>query len=151
MAKSKKKAEKQEQVEELKTPEPKPAKVYPTLKAAAPEAVVTKPWGCYAVLDQGPGWKTKKIQVNPEHRFSLQSHKQREEIWVIVSGIGELETGLNGKKRHMIPGEIAIIFTGLEHRMKCLSETPLVFIETQRGDYLGEDDIRRLHDDYGRK
>lgn len=132
-------------IEPLK-PEPKQ---YPILNPAKSEGPVTKPWGSYVVLDEGPGWKTKKIQVNPGLRFSLQSHQKREELWLIVEGEGDITLG-NNKLRHVVPGDMAVIFLGAEHRMKCTSEIPLVMIEVQRGDYLGEDDIKRLHDDFGR-
>ena len=107
-----------------------------------------RPWGSYTVIDEGPGFKVKRIEVKAGSRLSYQRHAQRDEHWFIVSGRALVT--LDGLDIAVNAGEAIDIPIGGAHRiMNCGSE-PLVFIEVQRGDYLGEDDIVRLQDDYGR-
>ena len=107
-----------------------------------------RPWGSYTVLDEGPGFKVKRIEVKPGSRLSYQRHAQRAEHWYVVSGralvtLDGLDIGVNA-------GEAIDIPVGGAHRIMNFGNETLVFIEVQRGDYLGEDDIVRLQDDYGR-
>ena len=107
-----------------------------------------RPWGSYTVIDEGPGFKVKRIEVKPGSRLSYQRHAQRAEHWFVVSGRALVT--LDGLDIGVSAGEAIDIPVGGAHRvMNCGSE-PLVFIEVQRGDYLGEDDIVRLQDDFGR-
>lgn|SRR3989338_5543216 len=107
-----------------------------------------RPWGHYVILHREPGIQVKRIEVDPGKRFSLQTHKQRSESWVVIAGEGLATIGKKeipvGKSSYLdIPvGEI--------HRLENTGKSPLVFIEVQFGDYLGEDDIVRLADDFGR-
>jgi mannose-6-phosphate isomerase len=107
-----------------------------------------RPWGAYEVLAEGASFKVKRIEVKPGHRLSLQMHQSRSEHWVIVAGeaivtVGEREIRLR-------PNEGALIPTRTKHRVANPGTTPLIFIEVQCGDYLGEDDITRFEDDYER-
>jgi mannose-6-phosphate isomerase len=107
-----------------------------------------RPWGGYRILDEGPGYKVKRIEVLPGQRLSYQKHASRSEHWVIVGG--EAEVTLDGRLHRLGPGGDIDIPTGAAHRIANPGSEPLVFIEVQRGGYLGEDDIVRLDDDYGR-
>ncbi|MBK8303255.1 MAG: phosphomannose isomerase type II C-terminal cupin domain [Chloracidobacterium sp.] len=109
----------------------------------------TRPWGSFTVLDQGDNYKVKRIEVLPEKRLSYQKHSRRAEHWYVVSGTAKVT--LNGVEKLVNTGEAIDIPTETAHRV----ENPhaaelLVFIETQTGDYFGEDDIVRLEDDFGR-
>ena len=107
-----------------------------------------RPWGFYRVLEDSPRHKVKRIQVHPGKRLSLQRHKRRSEHWTVVEGKGLVTRG--GEYRSVVPGSSVDIDKGMIHRIENQGPEPLVFIEVQRGDYLGEDDIERLEDDFGR-
>lgn len=114
--------------------------------AAIPENI--RPWGRYDVIDVGEGFKIKRITVKPGQRLSYQSHRHRSEYWIIVAGSARLtidDIPLDRKR-----GETVTITVGARHRVENIGSEPLVFIEVQIGDYLGEDDIERFADDYGR-
>ena len=114
--------------------------------AATPENV--RPWGRYDVIDAGEGFKVKRITVKPGQRLSYQSHRHRSEYWTIVSGSARItvDDSLLDRKR----GGTVTITVGAKHRVENPGSEPLVFIEVQIGEYLGEDDIERFDDDYGR-
>lgn len=108
-----------------------------------------RPWGRYDILDEGKYHKVKRITVNPGQRLSYQSHKQREEVWTIVEGIAIVTQ--NGDIKAYLPGDVVKIPKGMKHRVANTTiDNPLVFIEVQLGEYLGEDDITRYEDDYQR-
>lgn len=108
-----------------------------------------RPWGSYTVLDEGADFKVKRIEVLPEKRLSYQSHKRRAEHWFVVRGTAKVT--LNDRDFIVKKGEAVDIKIGDKHRIQNPeSETLLVFIETQTGDYFGEDDIERYEDDFGR-
>ena len=107
-----------------------------------------RPWGSFTVLDEGEGYKVKRIEVLPGKRLSYQRHAQREEHWTVVRGRALFT--LDGEERLVSLGESVDIPVGAAHRVENPGEETLVFIEVQRGPYLGEDDIVRLNDDYGR-
>ena len=114
-----------------------------------------RPWGGYEVLHEADGYKVKRIWVNPGKRLSLQTHKHRAEHWFIVSGAGGVVLGNRPDDLEFHPAEPGISFdidVGTVHRAHCPEDAtePMVFIEVQRGEYLGEDDIVRLEDDFGR-
>lgn len=107
-----------------------------------------RPWGTYTILEDNPKYKIKRIEVKPGGRLSLQKHFHRSEHWTVVSGtavvtLGEKEIPLRANESIHIPmGEL--------HRLQNCGKLNLVIIETQIGDYLGEDDIIRVEDDYKR-
>ena len=107
-----------------------------------------RPWGSFTVLDEGEGFKVKRIEVLPGKRLSYQRHARRAEHWVVVAGAARVT--LDGGERVVRLGEAVDIPVGSAHRVENPGEVLLVFIEVQRGDYLGEDDITRLEDDFGR-
>jgi mannose-6-phosphate isomerase len=114
--------------------------------AATDESV--RPWGSYAVLDEGPTYKVKTITVTPGKRLSYQKHARRAEHWLVVAG--EADVTLDGDVRRLRAGDAVDIGVGVAHRVQNPGTEPLVFVEVQQGDYFGEDDIVRLEDDYGR-
>jgi mannose-6-phosphate isomerase len=107
-----------------------------------------RPWGTYEVLDEGDLFKVKRIEVFPGKRLSYQKHAQRAEHWFVVSG--QARVTLDDRDIVVSAGEAIDIPIGAAHRVEYAAEETLVFIEVQRGEYLGEDDIVRLQDDFGR-
>lgn len=108
-----------------------------------------RPWGNYLVLDEGADYKVKRITVLPDKRLSYQKHQHRREHWFVVQGAALVT--LNDKDVLLNIGEAINIEIGDAHRVKNpSSDETLIFIEVQRGSYLGEDDIIRLTDDFGR-
>jgi len=107
-----------------------------------------RPWGCYAVLDEGADYKVKRIEVLAGKRLSYQRHASRAEHWAVVRGLADVT--LDGTRHTLSPGDSIDIPVGAAHRIANPGDESLVFIEVQRGTYLGEDDIVRLDDDYGR-
>jgi mannose-6-phosphate isomerase len=108
-----------------------------------------RPWGTYTVLEEDRGFKVKRIEVLPGKRLSYQKHSQRAEHWFVVAGTAKVT--LDDKEILVRAGEAIDIPIGAAHRVENPEDENLVFIEVQRGSYLGEDDIVRLQDDYGRK
>ena len=113
-----------------------------------------RPWGNFEVLCEGPGYKVKRLTIYPSQRFSLQYHMKRSEHWFIVEGTGIVTTQMAGANteynRPVGPRQTVFIVPGERHRARCVGRSNLVFIEVQLGDYLEEDDIVRLEDDFGR-
>ncbi len=107
-----------------------------------------RPWGTFTVLDEGENYKVKRVEVLSGKRLSYQKHARRAEHWFVVEG--EAKVTLDGKEVIVRVGEYVDIEIGTAHRVENEGDKTLVFIEVQRGDYLGEDDIVRLQDDYGR-
>ena len=107
-----------------------------------------RPWGSFTVLDEGDGYKAKRIEVLPGKRLSYQKHAQRAEHWFIVQGTAKVT--LDGEDIMLNPGQYVDIPVGMAHRIENPGEEKVIFIEVQRGSYLGEDDIVRLQDDFGR-
>ena len=109
---------------------------------------VSRPWGAYTVLEEAPGFKIKRIEVRPGAALSLQLHHRRSEHWVVVRGIAHVTNGERQFDVH--PNESTFIPVETRHRLENRGTEPLVIIEVQCGDYLGEDDIVRFEDKYGR-
>jgi mannose-6-phosphate isomerase len=107
-----------------------------------------RPWGSYVVLAEGEDFKVKTIEVRPSHRLSYQKHSRRAEHWFVVAGEGVVT--IDGEDAPVRRGDGLDVPVGAAHRMRNTGSVPLVFVEVQQGDYLGEDDIVRLDDDYGR-
>jgi mannose-1-phosphate guanylyltransferase/mannose-6-phosphate isomerase len=121
-------------------------------QAGQPEATEhpfeTRPWGRFEVLSDEPAYKAKKIIVDPGAQLSYQSHTQRSEHWVVISG--QAEVVLNDKVMTLAPGQSVHIPEGAKHRLRNPGMVPLVVVEVQTGGYFGEDDIIRYKDDYNR-
>ena len=127
--------------------------IYSKLKSIGHEShrihrTVHRPWGTYTVLEEGPGFKIKRIEVRAGASLSLQMHHHRSEHWVVVSGTaavvnGDQQLTINANQSTYIPA-------GNKHRLSNATQAPLVIIEVQSGGYLGEDDIVRFDDRYGR-
>ena len=107
-----------------------------------------RPWGSWQVLGTGPGYKVKRIEVEPGCRLSYQTHQHRSEHWLVVSGIATCV--IDGESVTAAPGKHVAVERGAAHRICNDGDVQLVIIEIQRGDYTGEDDIVRLEDDYDR-
>ena len=107
-----------------------------------------RPWGGFSTLEEGPGYKVKRLVVEPGHRFSLQKHRHRAEHWVVVAGSPRVL--INGRARRLKPRDCVSVPRGAWHRAENPGRVPVVIIEVQHGSYLGEDDIVRRQDDYGR-
>ncbi len=107
-----------------------------------------RPWGKFTVLDEGQGFKVKRIEVMAGKRLSYQKHAQRAEHWVVVHGTAKVT--IDGRDVIVEAGQAIDIAVGSAHRVENPGKESLVFIEVQRGNYLGEDDIVRLQDDFGR-
>ncbi len=127
--------------------------LYTELKARGHEAhklhrTVHRPWGTYTVLEDGKEFKIKRIVVKPGGTLSLQMHHHRSEHWVVVSGMAKV---VNGEEERFIrANESTYIPAGHKHRLENPGMLDLVLIEVQCGEYLGEDDIVRFSDIYGR-
>lgn len=128
-------------------------KVVSRLKTNGHEAyrlhrTVTRPWGTYTVLEEGSRFKIKRIVVKPGASLSLQMHHHRSEHWIVVSGMARV---VNGEREIFVNiNESTYIPAGYRHRLENPGILELVMIEVQSGEYLGEDDIVRFHDHYGR-
>jgi len=110
--------------------------------------VGNRPWGRWAVLDAGPGFTVKRIEVEPGHRLSLQYHHHRSEHWLVIDGEGEVEIDemtISIKQRSHVHIPLKAV-----HRVKNTGKNTLIILELQQGDVLDEDDIVRLEDDYAR-
>lgn len=111
-------------------------------------ATELRPWGSFTVLEEGSRYKIKRIEVKPGHRLSLQMHHHRSEHWIVVCGTakvtcGEQEILLTSNQSTYVP-------PCTSHRLENTGVIPLILIEVQNGEYLGEDDIVRYQDDYAR-
>lgn len=128
-------------------------KVVAKLKSKGHEAyklhrTVARPWGTYTVLEEGPHFKIKRIEVKPGASLSLQMHHHRSEHWIVVRGMAKV---VNGEHEIMVStNESTYIPAGHKHRLENPGVLDLVMIEVQSGEYLGEDDIVRFQDNYGR-
>jgi len=122
--------------------------MYTALQTVARIERVTRPWGWYETLSEAPNHKIKRISVLPGQRISLQKHSQRAEHWVVLQGTARVT--LDEDTLELTVGQHCDIALGATHRLSNATAAPLEVIEVQFGAYLGEDDIVRLGDDYGR-
>lgn len=117
-------------------------------EAARLHRTVARPWGTYTILGEGPRYKIKRIEVKPGASLSLQMHHHRSEHWIVVNGTARV---VNGDREIFVgTNESTYIPATHRHRLENPGLLPLVMIEVQSGDYLGEDDIVRFQDHYGR-
>ena len=107
-----------------------------------------RPWGTFTVLDEGENYKVKRIEVLPGMRLSYQKHAQRTEHWFVVQGTAKVR--LDDRDITVRVGDAIDIPVGAAHRIENPGDELLIVVEVQRGSYLGEDDIVRLDDDFGR-
>lgn len=118
-------------------------------QATPPDSSRTvRPWGWFETVSEQPGFKIKRIGVFPGQQISLQKHRHRAEHWVVVQGTARVT--LDERVFDLSVGQSCDIALGQVHRLANLSTGPVEIVEVQFGDYLGEDDIIRLSDDYGR-
>jgi mannose-1-phosphate guanylyltransferase / mannose-6-phosphate isomerase len=127
--------------------------IYEVLKTQEHEShklhrTVHRPWGTYTILEVSTGFKIKRIEVKPQAALSLQMHHHRSEHWIVVSGVAKVT---NGEREFLLQtNESTFIPASNKHRLENPGAVPLVIIEVQTGNYLGEDDIVRFQDVYGR-
>ena len=119
-----------------------------SIATGSASATELRPWGSFTVLEEGRGYKIKRIEVNPGHRLSLQMHYHRSEHWIVVSGTAKVVCG--DKELIIHQNQSTYVPQGNVHRLENPGVIPLVLIEVQNGEYLGEDDITRFEDDYSR-
>ena len=117
-------------------------------KEATEHQKVYRPWGSYETLLLGERFQVKQIVVNPEASLSLQMHHHRAEHWIVVSGTAEVQVG--DSIQMLTEDQSVYIPIGSRHRLTNPGKLPLTLIEVQSGSYLGEDDIVRFDDFYGR-
>jgi mannose-6-phosphate isomerase-like protein (cupin superfamily) len=120
----------------------------PAIKEDERAPTEVRPWGAFYVLEEGRGFKVKRIRVKPQGRLSLQSHNSRAEHWVVVSGEATVTVG--ERVVTLTRGQSIDIALGDRHRLENFGDTAVEVIEVQFGDYLGEDDIVRYEDAYER-
>ena len=108
----------------------------------------TRPWGGFEVIDIGPNYQVKRITVLPGKRLSLQSHKHRKEHWIVANGDAKVE--IDGEITNLKISQSIDIPLGSIHRLSNNTNSELIIIEIQFGEYLGEDDIIRYEDDFNR-
>lgn len=118
------------------------------MKESVDHVTSLRPWGQYTVLEEGPRHKVKRIVVDPMQRLSLQMHYHRSEHWVVVRGTAKVTIGSSEQLLH--ENESIYVPKSTVHRLENPGKVPLELIEVQAGEYLGEDDIVRLEDIYGR-
>lgn len=111
-------------------------------------ATELRPWGSFTILEEGRGYKIKRIEVKPGHRLSLQMHHHRSEHWIVVSGTAKVVCG--GEELVLSSNQSTYVPQCTTHRLENPGVIPLILIEVQNGEYLGEDDIVRFQDDYSR-
>ena len=109
---------------------------------------VTRPWGFYTVLEKGDGFNIKQILVKPKCSLSLQMHHHRSEHWIVVHGMAQVTR--SDEEFLVATNESTYISAGQKHRLTNPGVIDLILIEIQSGEYLGEDDIVRFEDNYGR-
>lgn len=122
-----------------------------SLESSAQQGVATteiRPWGSFTTLEEGSGYKIKRIEVNPGHRLSLQMHHHRSEHWIVVSGTAKVVCG--DEEKVLTSNQSTYVPQCTSHRLENPGVIKLVLIEVQNGQYLGEDDIVRYQDDYAR-
>jgi mannose-6-phosphate isomerase-like protein (cupin superfamily) len=130
-----------------------PAAAKPPARAAsrgnrAARGFERRPWGGFETLEEGAGYKVKRLVVQPGHRISLQLHRFRAEHWVVVAGTPRVV--IKGRARRLKPRATVDVPRGAWHRIENPGRRPVVIIEVQLGPHLDERDIVRRHDDYGR-
>ncbi|MBD2394142.1 phosphomannose isomerase type II C-terminal cupin domain [Cyanobacterium aponinum FACHB-4101] len=114
-------------------------------ESASSANIRTPPWGMVAVLEQGKNYRINKITVKPGHHISTQLHYHRSEHWVVVAGTAKVT--FNGKEQLLLPKQSTYVPMNTRHRVENPGVVPLIMIEIQNGEYLGDDDIIRFPDE----
>ena len=109
---------------------------------------IYRPWGSFTSIVDGETWQVKRLEIKPKESLSLQLHNFRSEHWVVVKGTAHVE--IEGISTLLNVNESIYVPLGAKHRLSNFSDIPLIIIEIQNGSYLGEDDIKRFDDKYGR-
>ena len=110
---------------------------------------VYRPWGYYETVDSSEHFRVKRLMIKPGHKLSLQLHRQRAEHWVVVSGTARVTRG--EETFQLERNQSTFVPVGVKHRLENAGEESLLVVEVQSGAYLGEDDIVRFEDRYGRE
>ena len=110
--------------------------------------IYERPWGTYQTLEQDKDFQLKIIRVKQNGRLSLQSHEKRQEHWIVVAGMATVT--VDETKKEYSPGSYVFIPFKAKHRLENFGQEEIVLVEVQMGSYLGEDDIIRYDDVYGR-
>ena len=118
------------------------------ISAGCQHQKIYRPWGHYLSIVEKSRWQVKLIFVKPGERLSLQMHHHRSEHWIVVDGTAQVE--INKEKIILAENESTYIPLGSKHRLTNPGKIPLILIEVQSGSYVGEDDIVRFEDNYGR-
>lgn len=119
-------------------------KAQSTAKQLKPGTTDTRPWGTVTVLEQGERYRINRIEVKPGHHISTQMHYHRSEHWIVVSGTARVIC--NGQEKVLMQKQSTYVPLNSRHRVENPGVIPLVMIEVQNGEYLGEDDITRYQD-----
>jgi mannose-6-phosphate isomerase len=120
----------------------------PSVTPKGVTATELRPWGSFTILEEGRDYKIKRIEVKPGHRLSLQMHHHRSEHWIVVSGTAKVVCG--DQEILLCNNQSTYVPQCTSHRLENPGVIPLILIEVQNGEYLGEDDIIRFQDDYSR-
>ena len=118
------------------------------IQEAKINSLINRPWGTFTTIEENKNWKVKKIKINSGASISLQLHNHRSEHWVVVSGVANVE--IDGIFSEIKENQSIYVPKKCKHRLSNLQKYPLIIIEIQSGSYLGEDDIIRFNDLYGR-
>lgn len=125
------------------------AVIVPVEKFISQGITTVRPWGSYTVLEASDNYKIKKIVVQPGKRLSLQLHNKRSEHWIVMAGKADV---VIGKKQYKLSGGQSIyVPKKMPHRLSNAGRIVLEIVEVSQGTYVGEDDIVRLDDDFGRQ
>ncbi|OUL33397.1 mannose-6-phosphate isomerase [Nostoc sp. T09] len=122
--------------------------ILPSVTSTGISGTELRPWGSFTVLEEGRGYKIKRIEVKPGQRLSLQMHHHRSEHWIVVSGTAKVTCG--DQELLLSNNQSTYVPQCTTHRLENSGVISLVLIEVQNGEYLGEDDIIRFQDDYAR-
>ncbi|HEC49773.1 MAG TPA: cupin domain-containing protein, partial [Candidatus Desulfofervidus auxilii] len=117
-------------------------------KEYAQHTTIYRPWGSFTILEEGDRYKIKKLIVYPGEKLSLQMHHHRSEHWIVVRGTAKVQIG--DKEQYVCENESVYIPKTTLHRLENPGKINLELIEVQNGEYIGEDDIERFEDVYGR-
>ncbi len=124
------------------------AEAHSTATVSLTPAILHRVWGSFEILASGATFVIKKLTINPGKRISLQRHKHRSEHWVVLSGTASVT--IEGETFNLEPNQSVFVCAGQVHRLANDTNDPVIIVELQIGDYLGEDDIERIEDDYER-